>query len=90
MLADRHVVMSYSGWYNLYGSDWPTTMSDRGVMLMGGSGAADDITRYHPNFAAFSDAEIASGQANLNFFEGHFRLFDHEDGWWVFDLRAAP
>jgi hypothetical protein len=90
MLADRHVVMSYSGWYNLYGSDWATTMNDRGIMLMGGPAALTDISTYHPGFAAFSDTEAYSGQANLDFFQSHFKLVDHEDGWYVFDLRAAP
>jgi hypothetical protein len=90
MLADRRVLMTYAGWYNLYGADWATTWADRGTMLKGGDGAQDLIRKYGVNFAAVSDAEAASGDADLGFFQSHYAIFDHEAGWYVFDLRRAP
>jgi hypothetical protein len=87
MLADRKVVMTYGGWYNLYAADWPQTYADRQTMLQGSDGALALINKYGANFAAFSDSEIAGGSVNLNFFQSHFQVFDYEAGWWVFDLR---
>lgn len=90
MLADRKVVMTYAGWYNLYDAQWAQTYADRQTMLSGGPNALDLIHQYGANFAAFSDSEIYSEGINLEFFRSHFRLFDYEAGWWVFDLRQSP
>jgi len=87
MFSDRKVLMTYAGWYNLYGSDWEETMANRQIMLEGGPGAADLIERYQVNFAAFSDSEVYSEGINLSYFQSHYKLFDYEAGWWVFDLR---
>jgi spore germination protein YaaH len=82
--------MTFGGWYNLYGGDWPTTYQDRGYMLAGSSNAEGLIQHYGVNMAALSDAEISSGEANLEFFQTHYRKFYYSGGWWVFDLRHEP
>ncbi|HEY6736877.1 MAG TPA: hypothetical protein VI322_04140 [Candidatus Saccharimonadia bacterium] len=89
MLANRKVLMTFGGWYNLYGGDWPQTYQDRGLMLGGAENAQALIQHYGVNTAAFSDAEISSGEVNLAFFQSHYHLFYHGAGWWVFDLRQA-
>jgi hypothetical protein len=89
MLADRKVLMTFAGWYNLYDGNWIQTYTDRGIMLRGESGAQELIAHYGLGFAAFSDAEIWSNQVNQQFFTDHYTLFANEGGWWVYDLRQA-
>jgi hypothetical protein len=90
MLSDRKVLMTYAGWYNLYGSDWEATWANRSAMLGGEPQAQALIKHYGVNFAAFSDSELTSGQINLQYFQSHYKLFDYQAGWWVFDLRQQP
>ncbi len=87
MLADRKVLMSYAGWYNLYHANWPVVLADRTTMLTGGSGAAQLIRSYGLTHAVFSDSEVALSNANLDFYRSHYQLLTNESGWWVFDLR---
>ena len=89
MLADRKVLMTFAGWYNLYDGNWIQTYTDRGIMLRGESGAEDLIATYGLNFVVFSDGEIWSNQVNQQFFADRYRLFANEGGWWVYDLRPA-
>jgi hypothetical protein len=87
MFSDRKVLMTYGGWFNLYGKDWAKTMADRTRMLQGGEQAAPLMKQYGVNFAAFSDSEVYSEGVNLKYFQDNYKVFDHEAGWWVFDLR---
>ena len=90
MLANRKVLMTFGGWYNLYGGDWPTTYHDRELMLSGAPNASALIEHYGVNMAAFSDGEVASGAVNLGFYQQTYRQFYYGGGWWVFDLRSRP
>jgi hypothetical protein len=90
MLADRKVVMTYAGWFSEYDGQWPQTYFDRQTMLQGGVNAAGRIHQYGANFAAFSDSEIYNEGISLEFFRSHYKLFDYESGWWVFDLSRSP
>ena len=89
MLGDRKVLMTFSGWYNLYDANWPQTLADRGTMLAGGEGAADLISKYGVTYAIFSDQEVASGEANLAYYSEHYYLEYGLNGWYIFDLQHA-
>lgn|GEM_PF-1599509 len=90
MLGDRKVLMTFSGWYNLYGADWATTLSDRGAMLGGKDGAEDLIRSYGLNYAIFNLNEVGSGEANLDYYEQHFSLEYDLNGWYIFNLQRSP
>jgi hypothetical protein len=88
MLGDRKVLMTFSGWYNLYDANWPTTLADRDAMLHGDEGALELIRQYGVNYAAFSKWQTSDGEANLNFFSTHFAQVYSQNGWYIFDLQG--
>ena len=91
MLGDRKVMMTFSGWYNLYDGNWPTTLSDRGTMLGGKVGAETLIEKYGVTYAAFDQGSVDSGEANLAFFRQHYALEYDLNGWYIFNLQLpAP
>jgi hypothetical protein len=87
MLGNRKVLMTFSGWYNLYDANWPTTLADRGTMLAGRDNALELMRNYGVNYAIFNNNEIQSGEANLNFFRQHFLLEYDLSGWYIFNLE---
>lgn len=89
MLGGKKVLVSYSGWYNLYGREWSQTLQDRDTMLSGKIGAEALISQYRLTHAVFSDAEISSGQVQQSFFDDRYKLLVHENGWWVYDLQQS-
>jgi len=87
MLSGANVLMSYSGWYNLYGNNWPQTLADRTTMLSGGDNAPALIKQYGLTHAVFSDDDVLDGQVKQAFYSAHYQQVTHEDGWWVYDLQ---
>jgi hypothetical protein len=87
MFADRKVLMSYSGWYVNYGSDWPKTWADRTAMLSGATNARDLIAQYGVTHAAFTDEDIAGGAVSQAFFDENYELWRRQANWWVYKLK---
>lgn len=88
MLSDRKVLISYSGWYNLYGAEWEQVLADRDAMLQGVVNAQDLVAQYGLTHAVFSDEEATQGIVNVDYYLRHYRLVSHDFGWWVFDLGS--
>lgn len=88
MLSDRKVLVSYSGWYNLYGEEWGQIVTDRDAMLQGATSASSLIAKYELTHAVFSDNEVSQNTVALQYFLSHYKLVSHDKGWWVFDLGS--
>lgn len=87
MLGGGKVLVSYDGWYNLYGNQWPKTIQDRETMLRGIKSAKELIFEYGLTHVIFSEEEVASGIVNKEFFDTNYKLISSRYGWYVYSLQ---